>query len=204
MFVALEGIDGSGKTTVANLLGDRQRGSYMLRTPGHTLTQIRDLVLNPNYNLDHDARLLFFLAEMVDLGKNVIAPRRDSGLVITDRFYLSTYVYQVMMRLHELSISKVNLFFDIFDLLLPNIDHTFILTVDIETAQNRAKGHHVEFSKKDVFEAADAEAWERRKSYYDTAKDSPIARKLGQVTYINTEHITAIEVVEEIERVLGL
>ena len=204
MFVALEGIDGSGKTTVANLLKSRNRGSLMLRTPGHTLTQVRDLVLNPDYNLDHDARLMFFLAEMVDLGKHVIEPNRHNSLVITDRFFLSTYVYQVMMRIHDLDVHKVNLFLDIFNTLLPDIDHTFILTVDIETAQNRAKGHHAEFSKKDVFEAADTQAWERRKSYYDTAKDSPIARKLGQVTYIDTAYITALEVVEEIERVLGL
>lgn len=204
MFLALEGIDGSGKTTVAKLLAERVPGCLQLRTPGHAFPQVRDLVLNPTYSLDDNARLLFFLGEMVDLNTRVIATNRDSRLVLTDRFFLSTFVYQVWMRYEQLSSAEFVTFLKIFKALLPDTDATVILSTDAETALKRAKGHDVEFSEKDHFEAAGIEAWKRRKTIYDTSEDCAIAGKLGKIIRIDTTHITPVEVVEEIMETLNL
>lgn len=202
MFVALEGVDGTGKTTVAQIIRERHPGCINLRTPGHCFRQVRDLVLNPEYNLDDNARLMFFLGEMVDLGKRVVEPARASALILTDRFYLSTFVYQVLMREDTLSSAELGAFAQLFELFLPQIDVTVILTVDVETAQKRSRGHDVEFSGADYFEAADTSAWKRRKSYYDTAKNSLIAKKLGKVVYIDTAYLSPEEVADQIEALL--
>lgn len=199
MFITIDGIDGAGKTTVCNILAERHPESVMLlRTPGYSLPHIRDLVLNPEYSLDKKARIMFFLGEMVDINANTLSKLRNNKIIISDRFYVSTYVYQFITQIKYFTMAERRVVLDIFNVLLPTIDNTFILTTDINTALDRAKGHN-EFTSKDVFEAAAVEEWERRKAIYDTIEESYIAPKLGKVSVIDTTNLTAEEVADEIE-----
>ncbi len=101
MFISFEGIDGSGKSTQAHLLGQSLRAiGYTVvevREPGGTRLgeQIRELLLDPSSSIDPVAELLLFTAARAQLTSDVIAPALAQGdVVIADRFLDSTIAYQ--------------------------------------------------------------------------------------------------------------
>lgn len=105
-FIVIEGVDGSGKTTLKNslvrFLEGRNIPHIAIREPGSTpfAEDIRDLILN---NKDYEEQvfpntdLLLFFAARNQLINNVILPAlKENKWVICDRFELSTYVFQVI------------------------------------------------------------------------------------------------------------
>ena len=85
MFVSLEGIDGSGKSTQAKLLAEALGPETLLiREPGGTeaAERIRELLADPGLALDPLAELLLFLAARADLTARVIRPALEAGLDI--------------------------------------------------------------------------------------------------------------------------
>jgi dTMP kinase len=102
VFVTLEGIDRSGKTTQAALLRDALGpGTLLLREPGGTEVgeRVRDLLKDPETDLDPRAELLLFCAARAQLCASVIRPALDDGRdVICDRFVDSTAAYQGAAR----------------------------------------------------------------------------------------------------------
>jgi dTMP kinase len=102
VFVTLEGIDRSGKTTQAALLA-RALGpdTVLLREPGGTDVgeRIRDLLKDPTLALDPRAELLLFCAARAELAVRVIQPAKEAGHdVVCDRFIDSTAAYQGVAR----------------------------------------------------------------------------------------------------------
>ncbi|HNH87359.1 MAG TPA: dTMP kinase, partial [Solirubrobacterales bacterium] len=102
MFITLEGVDGSGKTTQAAMLADALGASAMtLREPGGTdaAERIRQLLADPETPLDPIAELMLFCAARADLVSRVIRPALEIGrTVICDRFTDSTIAYQGVAR----------------------------------------------------------------------------------------------------------
>ena len=102
MFVTLEGIDRSGKTTQAALLAEALGPETVrLREPGGTGVgeRIRDLLKDPGLELDPGAELLLFCAARAELAVRVIAPAQEAGRdVVCDRFIDSTAAYQGVAR----------------------------------------------------------------------------------------------------------
>lgn len=102
MLITLEGIEGSGKSTQANLLSEFLSGKgytvTVTREPGWgqlgnlirtIILEERELVLAPM------AELFLFCADRAQHVKDFIAPKLKNGeIVICDRFYDSTVVYQ--------------------------------------------------------------------------------------------------------------
>lgn len=101
LFISLEGPEGGGKSTQAQLLAEWLRGQgaevVITREPGgDPLSEgIRALLLNPEIALDLRAELLLFLAVRAQHVAQVIRPAMEKGrIVICDRFSDSTVAYQ--------------------------------------------------------------------------------------------------------------
>lgn len=109
MFVSLEGIDGSGKTTQAKLLADVLGDETVLvREPGGTdsAERIRELLVDSNVELEPLPELLLFCAARAQLVAEVIRPALEHGRdVVADRFSDSSVAYQGAGR--GLGIAKV-------------------------------------------------------------------------------------------------
>jgi dTMP kinase len=100
VFITLEGIDRSGKTTQARLLADAL-GALLLREPGGTDAgeRIRELLADPAVELDPVSELLLFGAARAELVRREIRPALDAGRdVVCDRFTDSTLAYQGAAR----------------------------------------------------------------------------------------------------------
>ena len=98
MFISLEGIDGSGKTTQAKLLA-KELGddAVLVREPGGTPAseRIRELLADPDLPLQPFGELLLFCAARAQLIEEVIHPAlRDGRTVVCDRYADSSVAYQ--------------------------------------------------------------------------------------------------------------
>lgn len=100
LFIVLEGVEGSGKTTQARWLGQwmKEHGieAYTCREPGGTELgeSIRELVLG-GLDVPPRSELLLLLAARAVFVDEVVRPRLEAGeVVIADRFELSTFAYQ--------------------------------------------------------------------------------------------------------------
>ena len=100
LFIVFEGIDGSGKTTQAELLAEKltsiQQSNIIIREPGGTpLGESIRKELKSNPNLDPVTQLFLFSAYRTELIKDVINPNLEEGhIVICDRYIFSTIAYQ--------------------------------------------------------------------------------------------------------------
>jgi len=105
MFVAVEGPEGAGKTTLVAGLARRLRAAgtavVSVREPGGTpvAEAARRVVLSPELEMTAGAELFLFLAARADLVERVIRPALAAGqMVLADRYSLSTVAYQVHGR----------------------------------------------------------------------------------------------------------
>ena len=103
LFIALEGIDGSGKSTQAKMLAEKLSSAghkvYLTFEPTDSRigTIIRDIMKG---KMEADDRVIagLFVADRLDhlLNKTngIIKKMEDGYTVITDRYYFSSYAYQ--------------------------------------------------------------------------------------------------------------
>ena len=100
-YIALEGIEGAGKSTVAARLADLLRGAgrdvVTVREPGGTSAgeRIRSVLLDQGPDLGHWTEALLFAASRAELAADVVGPALTSGAwVVTDRSVYSSLAYQ--------------------------------------------------------------------------------------------------------------
>jgi dTMP kinase len=139
-YIALEGGDGSGKTTLSAALAARleSAGTEVVegREPGGTPLgeQIRELLLDSGH-VDPWAEVLLFAAQRAQLARDVVAPALDRGAwVISDRTYYSSIAYQGRARgLGEERVREIN------EAVLGGVEpgHVFVIEVDPGTALAR-------------------------------------------------------------------
>jgi dTMP kinase len=96
MFITIEGIDGVGKTSIIELLKKHNPSIITTREPGgcEISEQIRKLLLDNNTNICNITELLLFQAARVEFYNNIIKPIRNNNIIISDRYYGSTFAYQ--------------------------------------------------------------------------------------------------------------
>jgi dTMP kinase len=141
LFISLEGVDGSGKSTQARLLVEALGGETVaIREPGGTdaAERIRTLLADPGLELEPLAELMLFLAARADLTERVIRPALEAGRdVVADRFSDSSVAYQGAAR--GLGVGEVIGLCEIAtDGLWPDL--TLLLRLDPETGLGRAAG----------------------------------------------------------------
>jgi dTMP kinase len=119
IFITLEGLDGSGKTTqikrLAAWLTRRGHQPFLLRQPGGTAIgdRIRELLLDSrSRSLDPMTEMALMFADRAQAIAEIIQPALDAGkVVVCDRFTDSTEAYQgggrklgsqVVLDLHRL------------------------------------------------------------------------------------------------------
>ncbi|MDA0848922.1 MAG: dTMP kinase [Verrucomicrobia bacterium] len=112
-FITFEGSEGCGKTTqieaLAKALEAEGKTVLITREPGGTIIgeKIRNLLQDPSHEnaISDMTELLLFSASRAELIASRIQPALDRGeIVICDRFYDSTYVYQGLGRAIDMNI----------------------------------------------------------------------------------------------------
>lgn len=168
LFLSLEGIEGSGKSTqiknIEEYLKNRGKRVLTLREPGGTLfgEKLREAILESEVPLHPLAECHLFLASRAQLLKEKILPflSEKNSVVILDRYIDSTLAYQgkarglgyeTILTLHQ---------FDPLNL-LPH--RTYFLDISLETSMQRqsARGN-----KKDYFESEKAEFYKNLMAGY--------------------------------------
>lgn len=143
LFITFEGSEGCGKSTQVKRLAARLEAEGMpfllTREPGGTLIgeKIRDLLqfAPESAAMFPETEVLLFEASRSQLVREVIVPALDRGtLVIADRFFDSTTVYQgAARRLNSATVSQLNE----FAVGSCRPDFTIVLDVDVKTARAR-------------------------------------------------------------------
>lgn len=143
IFITLEGVEGSGKTTQAAILGDelRARGHRVTVThePGGTRAgeAIRAIFLDPAVSLHVAAELMLVLADRAQHVREKLRPAIAAGeIVISDRYSDSTTAYQGYGRGFDLKLlEQLNQLAS--DGMRP--DFTIVLDCPVETGLARTR-----------------------------------------------------------------
>jgi dTMP kinase len=169
--IVLEGAEGVGKTTQLRRLGETltARGIPFLsvREPGGTAigNEIRRLLLEPGPGFSARTEALLFMASRAELVESDIRPALERGdVVLADRFFLSTYAYQIAGRgLAEAEVTAANLFAT--GGLVPDL--TILLRLSVPAALARADSR----GARDRIESADDDFHHRVAAAFDRFAD---------------------------------
>jgi len=183
VFITVEGIEGSGKSTQVRLLADHLRGMQLCvtetREPGGTEIgeTIRRVLLSPSSEeISAETELLLILACRADHVDSVIRPALERGdVVISDRYADATVAYQGFGRgidlerirgLNEAATGGLS------------PDLTVLLDLDVEDGLARVEGRSGKM-RTDRFERETLEFHKRvRDGYRDAASREPDRVKL--------------------------
>ena len=133
-YLAFEGIDGSGKTTLIDELSKKLIESNVdfniVREPGGSKLGegIRELLLSHDYDVDPTSEALLMSASRAQLIQEIVKPAINNGqVVITDRSAYSSVAYQGVGR--DLGYQKI---YELNDLAIDSFWPEKIILLDID------------------------------------------------------------------------
>jgi len=124
-FIALEGIDGSGKTTVCQQLC-KKNDAEMYKAPPFPFSDFRDLV---DKCVNTKSRFYFYLSSVIHASSEIVELLKHKN-VVCDRYILSTLCYHRAADSFFKSFDEINI-----DILQP--DFTFYLDADYDVRMKR-------------------------------------------------------------------
>lgn len=152
IFITLEGIEGSGKSTQAKILAEKllKDGFKTVSTfePGDTEfgKKIREILLYPTLMINPLSELLLYFADRVQHLSEKIKPSLSEGsIVISDRFTDSTLAYQGYGR--GISLDLIN---TLNKILLNGFKPDITILLDLPVEQGLARNKNT--NKNDKFE----------------------------------------------------
>ncbi|HSZ70397.1 MAG TPA: dTMP kinase [Solirubrobacteraceae bacterium] len=168
--ITIEGLDGAGKTTLAQALAGelpartRGRRVELLREPGGVAAseRIRELVKDPALRVDAASEALLYAAARAQLVAERVQPLlAERALVLLDRFVDSSLAYQGAGR--ELGIERVRAI-NAFATGGLQPDRTLLLRIDPATGRGRQASRA---GRKDRIEGADDAFFARVAAAYE-------------------------------------
>jgi dTMP kinase len=194
LFIVIEGIDGTGKSTQARRLGEwfssQGREVVLSREPtdGPWGKKVRES--GATGRLSPEDELQYFLNDRLQHVEELIKPSLAAGkVVILDRYYFSTMAYQGSRGFDPEEIRRKN------EAFAPVPDVLLILDLDVASALGRigSRGDVAnEFEKRDNLE--------RCRNIFLSLKDEPFARVIG--TKGDPDEVTAM-ICETLENALA-
>jgi dTMP kinase len=180
LFLTFEGGEACGKSTQVRRLAQRfeERGRTVLAVhePGFTEigSAIRQLLLHAKTgdSMRSETELLLFGASRAQLVGEKIRPAIEKGwVVLSDRFYDSTTVYQGVARGLDLAFVKA---LNEFAAAGCNPDRTFLLDLDVPVSRARQLRRVRPVGQRDRIERLSDEFFELvRRGYLDIARAEP-------------------------------
>ena len=202
LFITLEGLEGSGKTTQQKYIVDelRDKGFDVLltREPGATRLgkRIRKLLLDPEWSeMTPRAEILLFAADRAQHVEEVVKPALEDGkIVISDRYFDSNLAYQGYGRGLDIEIvKKINLW--AVDYLKPDL--TFFLDLPVEVGLARARAQTVD-KLGDRLEREELKFYQQiRDGYLKLAEESERFRVIDANRSIKEVKVDILQVIEE-------
>ena len=142
-YIAFEGIDGSGKTSLienlSTILDSQNKKHIIVREPGGTSVGegIRELLLSHDYNVEPTSEALLMSASRAQLIQEIVKPAINNGqLVITDRSAYSSVAYQGVGR--DIGYQKID---ELNDLAIDRFwpEKVILLDIDPKISLSRQK-----------------------------------------------------------------
>jgi len=179
LFIAFEGIEGSGKSTqvrlVAGALQQLGVNALVTREPGGTGAgeAIRAVALDKDLHLDAVAELMLMIAARSVFVGEVVKPALAQGrVVLTDRYELSTFAYQGGGR--GLPIAKIK---EINELATGGLRPDLCVILDVDVDDGQARGRR---GNRDRIEREDLEFHQRvAEAYRELAQSEPNVALVG-------------------------
>jgi len=191
MFIVLEGIDGTGKSTQARRLGEwfKEQGREVVLsrepTDGPWGRKLRESAAGGRLSPEDELR--YFLNDRRQHVEEVISPALASGkVVILDRYYFSTMAYQGARGFDPREIRRLNEEF------APVPDLLIILDLPVEDAHRRIGGRGDtanEFEKR--------ESLERCREIFLSLTNEPFVRVIASAGTLDEVHAAIVAVTRE-------
>jgi dTMP kinase len=190
IFIVIEGLDGSGKTTQANILTRKLEKTHkVLLTAEPSLgkigTFIREDCLYEDKRLPTEAEALLFAADRIEHMKNEVKPALDEGkLVICDRYIYSSLAYQGNLGLSLDWIKTIN---------ARSLQPDFSIFIDVAPEKVIERLHR----KKSVMETLETQQ-RVREVYLKYVENGELIRVNGE----NTKDVVAEELYAKVSTLL--